>query len=154
MPQYAAKDEVIQQRQLKVQTVCIPLAITGNATPASVVPRNDEPARLFLQTEGVNQITAALSTNETATFTTGAPTDATGIFRCLVKVYEPLEKVMGARVVNRVNGSFDPCSLGSATGITTGSGGGKSIMLSVDSAVNLAAANLDACLIVDYVVAE
>lgn len=154
MPQYGAKDEVVQNRQLKVQRLSIPLLITGNATPASVVPRNDEPARLFLQTEGVNQITAALATNETATFSTGAPTDATGIFRCLVRINESIEKVVGAYCQNRVDGSFEPCSLGSATGITTGSGGGKSIMLSVDSDVNLASANLDACLVVEYVVAE
>lgn len=155
MPQYPAKDEVIQSRQLKVQRVAIPLLITGNATPASVVPRNDEPARLFLQTEGVDQITGALASGETATYTTSAPDDSDGIFRCLLKINESVEKVVGAYCLNRVDGSFEPASLGSASGITTGSAGGKSIMISVDSDVNFSApANLSACLVVEYVVAE
>jgi len=151
---YSSKDELVQNRQLKVQRVSIPLLITGNATPASVVPRNDEPARLFLQTEGVNQITAALDTNETATYTVATPADATGVFRLLFKVKESVEKVACAYVVNRIDGTFEPCFLGSATGITTGSGGGKSIMLGCDSDVNLASADLNACLVVEYVISE
>jgi hypothetical protein len=151
---YSSKDEVLQNRQLKVQRVSIPLSIVGNATPASVVPRNDEPARLFLQTEGVDQITGALDTNETATYTTAA-SDVNGVFRALLKVRESVEKVVSAKCVNRIDGSFEPAFLGSATGITTGTGGGKSIMLAVDSDVALNAANtLNACLEVEYVVAE
>lgn len=151
---FMSKDEVVQNRQLKVQRVSIPLTIVGNATAGSVLPRNDEPSRLFLATAGVNQITAALDTNETATYTTAAA-DATGVFQVLLKVKESVEKVACAYCFNRVTGVHEPAFLGSATGITTGSGGGKSIMLVVDSATALNAANtLDACLVVEYVVAE
>lgn len=154
MPQYPSKDEVIQYRQLKVQSVSIPLSIVGNATPASVVPRNDEPSRLFLQTAGVDQITGALASGETATYTTAAA-DATGVFRALLKVGENVEKVVSMRAFNRVSGAHEPAFLGSASGITTGSGGGKSIMIVIDSGTALNAANtLDACLHVEYVVAE
>lgn len=151
---FPSKDEVIQGRQLKVQRVAIPLSIVGNATAASVVPRNDEPSRLFLQTSGVDQITGALATNETATYTTAA-SDATGVFRVLLQVKEPVAKVCAAYCFNRVSGVSEPAFLGSATGLTTGSAGGKSIMLAVDSATALNAANtLDACLIVEYQIDE
>lgn len=154
MPSYSSKDEVVQNRQLKVQSVCIPVFITGNATPASVLPRNDEPGRLFLQTEGVNQITAALASGETATYTTAAPDDSDGIFRMFLQIKEPVEKVCVAYMFIRSTGVQVPVSLGSSTGISTGTGGGKSIMLSADSAVDLSAANLDACVVVHYVVNE
>lgn len=151
---YSSKDEVLQNRQLKVQRVSIPLTIVGNATAGSVVPRNDEPSRLFLATAGVDQITAALDTDETATYTTAA-SDANGIFQVLLKVKEPVEKVACAYCFNRVTGVLEPAFLGSATGVTTGDGGGKSIMLAVDSATALNAANtLNACLVVEYVVSE
>ncbi len=154
MPSYSAKDEVVQNRQLKVQRVSIPLSIVGNATPASVVPRNDEPARLFLQTEGVDQITGALASGETATYTVAA-SDANGVFRALLKVNESVEKVCAAYACRRDAFELVPARLGSASGITTGSGGGKSIMLAVDTALALNAANtLDACLVVEYVVSE
>lgn len=151
---YSSKDDTIQQRQLEVQEVCIPVAITGNATAASVLPRNDEPSRLFIQTEGVNQITAALASGETATYTTTAPDDSDGIFRFFLQIKEPVGKVCSAYFFLRNTGVQVPVSLGSATGISTGSGGGKSIMLSADSAVDLSAANLDGCLVVKYVVNE
>lgn len=151
---YPSKDEVLQNRQLKVQTVCIPFTIVGNATAGSVVPRNDEPSRLFLATAGVNQITAALATNETATYTTAAA-DATGVFQAFLKTNESLEKVVSLQCFNRVTGAQEPAFLGSATGISTGTGGGKSIMIVVDSGTALNASNtLDACLVIKYVTAE
>jgi hypothetical protein len=76
---YEAKDSLVRDRQLKVQEVCIPLAITGNATPASVSVVSDEPAIMFIRTEGVDGITeasGALDAGQTApTFT--SPDDAT-----------------------------------------------------------------------------
>lgn len=151
---YPAKDEVIQNRQLKVQRVSIPFTIVGNASAAAVVPLNDEPARLFFQTAGVNQITAALATNETATYTTAAA-DATGVFRGFLKVNEAVEKVVSLQCFNRVSGAAELAFLGSATGITTGTAGGKSIMLVVDSATDFTGANtLNACLVVEYVINE
>lgn len=153
MSNYDSKNELVGARQLKVQELCIPLAITGNATPASVILRNDEPAIMFLQSEGVDQITAALDAGETATYTSTAD-DSDGRFRILIKVQEAVGKVCGATAYNRVTAENIPVFLGSATGITTGSAGGKSIMLVADSAVDLSAANLGACIVVKYVCAE
>lgn len=151
---YSSKDDTVQDRQLKVQRVSIPFSIVGNAVAANVTLRNDEPSRLFLKTAGVDQITAALATNETATYTT-APVDATGIFNVLFQCKEPVEKVVRAYCASRVNGVASLAFLGSASGITTGSGGGKSIMLAVDCPVDFTGANtFDACLVIEYVINE
>lgn len=151
---YDSKNDQVGNRQLKVQRLSIPLTIAGNAVAASVVCRNDEPALLFLQTDGVDQITSALASGETATYTV-ATSDATGVFRALVKISESVEKVVAAYACRRDAFEVVPCRLGSASGITTGSAGGKSIMLAADTALALNAANtLDACLIVEYVIAE
>lgn len=150
---FDSKNELVLNRQLKVQKLSIPFALTANATPASVVLANDEPAIMFLQSEGVNQITAALDTNETATFAT-SPVDANGTLNVLIKVRESVLKVVSARMASRITGVAQPLFLGSATGITTGSGGGKSIMLTLDSSVNHATTNVDASIEVEYVLAE
>ena len=149
---FQAKDNQVQGRQLAVQQLVIPFVITGNATPASVVLRNDEPSILFLRSEGVDQITTstgALDSGETATYTT-SPVDANGIFNLLVKLGETAAKVCSAQVIRRTDGTAHPCMLGDADGLSSN---GK-IMLTCDSTVNLASANLDGCLIVNYVVAE
>lgn len=150
MPSFSPKNELVQNRQLKVQQLVIPFTITGNATPASVAITRDEPALLFLKTEGVNQITAALDTAD-GTPTLTAADDSDGIFNLMVKISEPVGKVMSARVQSRNAAAIVGCTLANTTGITAG---GEKIVLNCDTAVDLSAANLDACLIVEYVVAE
>lgn len=146
---FQSKDSQVLNRQLKVQRVVIPLSITGNAVPASVVARNDEPSLLFLRTEGIDQITAALAAGETATYSS-APNDANGVFNILLKVGEPVAKVCAALSVRRATGILDPVQLGDADGLSSAG----NIMLTIDSTVDLSAANLDSCLIVEYIVAE
>lgn len=147
---YNAQNEKVGGRQLQVQRISIPLTIAGNATAASVVCRNDEPAILFLQTDGVDQITGALASGETATYSV-ATSDATGVFRALVKIQEPIGKVVAAYAYRRDAFETVPGRLGSASGISTGSAGGKSIMVAFDTALALNAANtLDACLVIEY----
>lgn len=154
MPSYYPLDEILQRRNLKVQKLSIPLVVVGNATPASVSLSNDEPARVFLKSAAVDQITAALLTNETATYTTAAA-DATGIFQVLIRVNEQVAKVVGASCVSRNSAAAQASFLGSATGITTGSAGGTAIMLVVDSSVDFTGANtLNAMLEVQYIVAD
>jgi hypothetical protein len=153
MSQYDPKNELVLGRSLKVQTLAIPFVVVGNATPANVSLTNDEPSILFLRSAGVDQITTAsgaLATGETATYTT-APADATGVLNALVKIQEPVVKVISAMIVGRANGLVEPAFLGSATGITVGAAGGSSIMLAIDSATALNAANtLNATLHVTY----
>lgn len=151
---YDSKNELVRARQLKVQRLTIPFTLTANATPASVVLRNDEPAIMFLQSEGVDQVTGALDTSETATYTGAALVDANGILQVLLKIREKVLKVCQARMVSRTDGVTQPIFLGSATGITTGTGGGSSIMLKIDSSVNHATTNVDACIEVEYVLDE
>ena len=154
MSSYQSKDEVVQGRQLKVQKVSIPLVVVGNAVAASVSLSNDEPSRLFLASAANNQITAALASNETATYTTAA-NDANGVFQVLLQCKESVQKVVCAYALNRISGILEPAFLGSATGITTGSGGGKSIMLVVNSGTDFTGANtLDCALCIEYVIAD
>ncbi len=150
MPNYYAKSELVQERQLKVQELALRLAITGNATPASVVVAVDDPAVLFLKTEGVDKITAALDSGD------GSPSfvaqvDANGLFSAMIKVGEPIKKVLSAQLIRRTAHGVDTAKLANTTGITAV---GDKIVLDCDTGVNLASANLDACLIVKYEVQE
>lgn len=144
---FQAKDPVVRDRQLKVQTLRIPLAITGNATPASVVVRSDEPAVLFLKTQGVDQISGVVDGSPSF----AAANDANGVFNAMLKINEPLAKVVCAKLVSRSGTECIACSMANTSGL---SAAGDKILLNVDSSVDLSAANLDACLEVSYVVAE
>lgn len=150
MPNFPAKDEKVQNAQLKAQELCLRLAITGNATPANVAVSVDDPAILFLKTEGVDKITAALDSGD------GSPTfvaqdDSNGLFSAMVKVGEQVSKVLSAQLIRRTAHGVDTCKLADTDGITAV---GDKIVLDCDTGVDLSAANLDACLIVKYVVAE
>lgn len=150
---HEAKNELVRSRQLKVQRLVIPFTITASATPSAVTLRTDEPAILALKSEGVDQITTALETSETATYTV-TPDDSDGTLNLLVRIREPIGKVQRANVTDRVNGGSQPCKLGSSTGITTGTGGGSSIMLTMDSSVDHSTTNFDGCLEVEYTISE
>lgn len=149
MPSFYAKNELVQNRQLKVQRLSIPFSITGNATPASVVLANDEPAVLFLKSEGVNQITAALDGDTAPTFV--SQNDANGLFSAMVKVGESVGKVMNAMIIRRTAHGLDTCKLADTDGITVL---GDKIVLDCDTGVDLSAASLNACLVLEYSVAE
>lgn len=158
MSKYDAKNSQVLGRQLKVQRLVIPFTITASATPASVVLRNDQPDVLFIKSEGVDQITAALTSGETATYTV-APNDANGIINIFIKqISSPVSgsyvdvcgKVQQANVRDRVNGGSQPCKLGDADGISSLG----NIMLTMDSTVNHATTNFDGCLEVEYVISE
>ena len=150
---FESKVAAVRNRQLSVQELCIPLKVTANATPASVLLRNDEPAVLFLRSQGVDQITVAsgaLESGEVATYAVAA-NDANGIFNLLVKVGEPIGSICSAEIIGRVTGVQQPCFLGSTSGVTSV---GDKIMLTCDSTVDLSTTDLDACLVVRYVVDE
>ncbi len=152
MPNYQAKDSQVFGRQLKVERLTIPFSIVGNATSTSVVASSDEPSLMFFATEGVNGITAALGSSETATFTTAA-NDTSGIFQILLKTSQPVVKVCQARMSLPATGVAQVVQLGSATGITTGAGGGNSIMLVGTASVTAHSGSTFAgCLEVEYTV--
>ena len=157
---YLSKVSAVQDQQLKVQRLVLPLYITGNATPASVAILADCPEVLFLRTQGVDQITAALGAADAVPTFGDSPVDASGVFNILVKIGEPVKKVCSARLVKRsgtIAGSpAQLVSLGTASGIVQLTAGGPSdkIVLSADCTVSLAAADLDACLEIEYIVVE
>lgn len=149
MPNYVAKNELVQNAQLKVQELCLDLAITGNATPASVAISRDDPAILFLKTQGVDEITGALDGDTLPTYV--AQNDGNGLFSALIKVQEPVGKILCAQLIRRTAHGVDTVKLANTTGI---SAAGDKIALDCDTGVDLSAANLNACLIVRYAVAE
>lgn len=150
---YNAKNELQFNRQLKVQRMSIPFVIVGSATSASVSVHTDEPGILFIRTQGNDQITPNLTTGETDTWTDTA-TDSTGVFNILVRIQEPVNKVVSMRVADRKRGTSSPCYL-DGTGDNGISNTGSDLTLSCTSDVALNASNtLDACLEVEYIVDE
>lgn len=162
---YNAKNPLQDGRQLEVQQLVIPLYVVGNSTAASVTLTTDEPGFVFLNSSSVNQVTAALQPNEVATYS-AAPADASGTLQCLIQIQETLVKVCDAQLRNRVGSSSGYTAyLGNTvagplgtlgSGVTTGTGGGQSIMLVLNTGVNLTstAGIVDACLEVNYIVQE
>lgn len=147
MPNYASKDESVLGRQLKVQRLVIPFVITHNATASAVVISRDEPALLFLKTQGVDEITAVQ--DGTPSFT--SPSDSAGTFNILVKLNEVAAKVMHAEVVSRTASLNQNCTLANTSGLTAA---GDKIVLNCTTGVNSTTTDLDACLCVEYVIAE
>jgi hypothetical protein len=152
---FQAKDSGVLSRQNKVQRLVIPFTIASNATPASKVIACDEPALVFIKTEGLNQITiaaGALETGETLP-TLAAATDSTGVINVLVKINEPLVKVMSVKIHSR--GATQTAKPGEVLAFTTGStNSGQSVVANITTAVNLASASIDAVLEVEYITAE
>lgn len=147
MPNYYAKDELVQGRQLKVQRLVIPFTITHNATASLVVIGRDEPALLFLKTQGVDEITAVADGSPTL----AAANDAAGTFNILVKLNEQIVKVMNAQVDGRTAALVAGCTLANITGLTAA---GDKIVLNCTTGVNSSTTDLDACLCLEYVAAE
>lgn len=151
---FQAKDSQVRDRQLLVQSIVIPFSIVGNATSTAVLPTNDEPSILFMNTQGVNQITAALSPGE-AVPTYVSPSDGLGKFSILVKINEQLVKVVDAFMVQRAGAAGNEvvaCRLANTTGL---SADGDKICLDADSAIAINASNtLDYALHVAYVTHE
>ncbi len=153
MSSFYAKNPLQEDRQLKVQKLSVPFVIVGNASSASVTISCDEPGFVFFRTAGNDQITGALGTNETATYSS-SPSDSGGVFQALVKIQEPLNKVVSLYCGDRVTGLSCVARLGSARGITTGSGGGQSIMVLFTSPALNTSNTVNGCLEVEYIVNE
>ena len=145
------KASLAMDRALKVQSLIIPLLVTHNASSSSVVLANDEPTVLFLQSAGVNQITAA-DPVAAAAFAQQNPSDSSGQLNCLVVVGENVAKVMKAKLRNRISGA--EYALVQDGGSIQGVAASGNMMLTVASTVNFTTTDLDACLEVDYVVID
>jgi hypothetical protein len=164
MSNYQSRNGLVQNRQLKVQRLVIPFQITGNASSASVVVSRDEPAILFLATQGVNQITPAYDSTTIAPTIANAPNDSTGTINLMLSIQEPVGKVMAARVVRTdvVNAQYQ-CQLeNGGTGIVLdsalvtpyGANGGDCIILSATTLALNGSNVLNATLECEYVVSE
>jgi len=154
---YPAQSSLVYGRQLKVQKLSVPFTITANATPALKTRSVDEPALLFLRLEGAGQddITVAkgaLSSGESLPAGLATADDGTGVAVGLMKISEPLAKIVSVKLVSRnATQLMKSCEV---LALTTGTNGGQSIVFNIDSGVDLAAVSMNAVIEVEYIVQE
>lgn len=160
MANYYPKKPNVMNRALEVQKLSIPLLITHSATSTAVVVANDEPSILFLNTQGITQISiaaGALGASEVAPSLASA-TDSTGVINLCLVIGEVLVKVMHAEVISRaLNGSpiIKPCQiLAFSTGAGVDGLVGADIFLNCTTGVNFTTTDLDACLVIEYITQE
>ena len=150
---YQPKNELVASKALRVQELCLPFSIAGSATSANVVVTVDDPALLFIRTQGTDRITVAsggLDSADTApTYT--SPNDANGQFAILVRINEPVSKVISAELIRLDSQEVISCTLPSApsSGIVAG-GNLDKIALNADSGANFASDSPKYCLVVRY----
>jgi len=153
MSDFYAKSSLAMDRQLKVQKLTIPFSVTASATPASVLLSNDEPSVLFLQSQGVNQITAADSI-AAAAFANQSPSDSSGQLNILVVVGEKVAKVMQCVVKSRILGTSYSGHIDTGSVSSTGVSISGNMMLSVSGVPSFASTSSDLCLEVEYSVVD
>lgn len=166
MSNYNSRDGLVQDRQLEVQRLVIAFQITGNASSASVVVSRDAPGILVLKTQGVDQITPALSATDIAPTIANAPSDSGATFNLMLLIQEPVGRVMSARVVRTdVANKQYQCQLeNGGTGIVLdralvtpfGTNGGDCIILSCvsDLPLNNGSNTLNATLECEYIISS
>lgn len=150
---FDSKVSAVRSRQLRVNTLVLPFTIVSNATPASKTFTNDEPSVLCLKLEGIDYTTVANggfdTSAEASAITFATSTDATGIFSALVKIGEPIGKLISVKAIRTgttgpgvavaiaevLNGTI---ATGSTAGVTSV---GDKLAIDFDSAVNFATTN-------------
>lgn len=156
---FSAKSTEVRGVQLKVQELSLSYQIVGNATPANVVVKIDDPSVLFIQTEstsasGSSDLDAKVQSGET--FTHAASVDVNGEYSCMVEIQEKLKKVVSVEVRDRFTGEVIPSKAVSAPSsaiISVESAGDKdAIVFDVDHGGDITASTVDAVVTVKYVV--
>lgn len=128
------KSEVLEARMLKQKAVAFSVSVTGNATPASKTLASDLPSVALLVAEG---ITSALPSG----VTTVTPADSTGKFSVVLDkaLIGDVSKVYECRIVNVTSTQTVAFSISNGY-----------IVLDLDSAADLSAANTACNIIVTY----
>lgn len=132
---------------LKSRSLIIPFSITHSATPANKVRSSDLSSALTLACEGQTSDAAAIDSG--TNFAT--PTDSTGVFGCLISNAGSVKKLLDVRVVNINSGTVAITREGASNSGVTASG---NIAVSLDSSLDLTAADLSAHLVVDFLLAK
>lgn len=147
---FQSKVARVLARQNKVQKVSIPFTITYHATPASKVLASDEPSILFLQVEGIDNITEAKGAiaDDTTLPTMSAESDASGIFYAAFNLGEDVLKVVSCKLVSRNSTEILACE------ILASADSGLVPIVKVDSGVNLSTTSMDATLELEFVIDE
>ncbi len=152
------RDDRAFQRAVEVQRLVIPFLITHNATPANKVLATDEPTILFLGTENLSKITVAagaLDAGESVPTFDLVADDSDGkinLFVTLRDQKDSVVKIMQAQVIDRLTGAAYPCYPNVSAAAIVGSNLNQ-MCLNCDATVDLSSADLNACLIVEYITA-
>jgi hypothetical protein len=161
---YYPKSYPVMQRSIKVARLVIPFSITSNATPANKVLATDETSVLFLQAQGITQISVAsgaLDPGESVPPFDLTASDASGAFNLLVNVAPgevPVSngdrptKIMQARVSDRSTGAVY-ATYHNVTNPDIDVNGTK-MLLNCASGINLATTSINCCLEIEYTVQE
>lgn len=152
---YEPKDSQVRGRQLKVQRLVVPVVINADGTPEDKTFDIDEPSLVFLKTQGKDDITVASGAVDTQAeldaITFMASDDMNGDFSILIRINEPVVKVMSVKGADNANfgiygGTFPT---GATSGITSL---GDKIVVDMSSGVDLSTDSIDMALEVEYVV--
>lgn len=115
---YESKDELVRNRQLQVQELCLDFTITASATPASAVIKAINPDILYIATQGNDQITPEFyQSGDSAMFAVNS--DLAGTFSMLVNINEPIDRVESAQLIRRDSAVQDYAWRANINGIST-----------------------------------
>lgn len=144
------KNSSLHSRLLKSRRLHTRIRVTGAATPANKVHRPEFPELVKLKTEGKNDISAA---DSAASSDAGSSQDdSNGTFNVLLDAAElgAVEHVVGVDV-QPIDGGTCTAALVNNGGTEYGLTAAGNILISVDSSIDLSAADLDIYLTVDYI---
>jgi uncharacterized iron-regulated membrane protein len=128
------KNEVLEARAIKYKSVPITVKVVGNATPASKVLSTDLPGVAIVIAQGQ-------TANLPSGVTTVTPADATGLYSVVLdkEAVGTVTKVLKVEVTNVTSTQTAAISLSNGY-----------IVIDIDSAADLTAANSECIIFVDY----
>lgn len=128
------KSEVLEARAIRYKSVPLTVKVVGNATPANKVLSTDLPGVAFVIAQGQ-------TTNLPAGVTTVTPADATGLYSVVLdkESVGTVTKVLKVEVTNVTSTQTAAISLSNGY-----------IVIDIDSAADLTAANSECIIFVDY----
>lgn len=127
-------NSTLQARILKTKRIAVTVAVTGNATPASKVLKTDLPSVAIMVAEGQ-------TSNLPSGVTTVTPADLTGKFSVVLDLAAigDVSKVLKVEVTNVTSTQTAAISLSN-----------EHIVVDVDSAADLTAADASCILFIEY----
>lgn len=145
------KDSALNDREIKTRRVAFRARIKGNASPANKSLQGEIPNVAIIRAQGQTAAADAVE-NLSASFATAA--DATGIFGVLLQASQlgNIDKIISVAAV-ALDGGTAAATLVSAGGAQDGLSPAGNVAIDVDSSKNLASADCDVLIVLDYYLA-